>query len=238
MFRSTRTTWGSEGASSSRAPAIALESLSLVEPTLSRGTVNVDRFHMQAHNEDTMKAQITSVSLGVPPEVPAGLVPIAREVDRLHESVLWSAQGQFEQMKVWRTFNFIFGVPAAVLAAISGGTGLAATHFTQTPAILALVAAGFGAALTTLNPSRRVSQSQAAGNAYKELQTLARQLLLVRIVDLSREDALDELATITGRYDEVNKTSDPPSYYAYWRAKRSITTHGRQSYEVDGKVSK
>ena len=134
------------------------------------------------------------IPAGLPPDV----LPIAEELHRLHEAVLWSAQGQFEQMKFWRAMNAAFGVPAAVLAAVSGGTGLAADRPTATPAVLALIAAGFGAALTTLNPSRRVSQAQAAANAYLELQTASRQLLSVDLLHLSRQQAREELATLTG----------------------------------------
>lgn len=167
---------------------------------------------------------------------PAGLRDelraVAKELDRLHESVLWSAQGQFEQMKLWRSLNLLLGVPAAVLAAISGGTGLAADHVTKGPAILALIAAAFGAGLTTLNPSRRVTQSQAAANAYLELQTATRQLLAVKLVGMSKDDALEALANLSDRRDEINRTADPPSRYAYWLSKRTIT-RGGQTYDAD-----
>lgn len=170
--------------------------------------------------------------LSMPEDVKPDVLPIAQEIHRLHESVAWSGQGQFEQMKFWRAMNAVFGVPAAVLAAVSGGTGLAAHKLTATPAILALIAAGFGAALTTLNPSRRVSQAQAAANAYVELQTAARQLLTVDLHQLSREDARKQLTTLTARRDEVNRTADPPGIYAHWRARSSIEK-GRQRHEVD-----
>lgn len=173
----------------------------------------------------------------VPKDMPESHASLAAEVHRIHESVAWSAQGQFEQMKVWRLANLVFGLPAAILAAVSGSTGLAEAHSTDpssTPAILALVAAAFGAALTTLNPSRRVTQAQAAGNAYIELQTAARQLLTIDLVTLSFEDAREELKGLSDRRDEINKTADPPSRYAYWRAKRNMK-EGGQDYEVDGK---
>jgi len=157
------------------------------------------------------------------------LLPLADEINRIHESCLWSSQGQFEQMKLWRSLNLVFGVPAAILAAIAGGTGLAGNN-THVPGVLALISAGFGAALTTLNPSRRVTQSQASANAYLELQTAARQLLLVKLVTLSEEDAHTELDNLTERRDDANKTADPPSTYAYWRAKRNIQKGGGQTY--------
>lgn len=168
-----------------------------------------------------------------PLPVPAGLenslLPLADEINRIHESCLWSAQSQFEQMKLWRSLNLVFGVPAAALAAIAGGTGLAGNK-SQVPGVLALISAGFGAALTTLNPSRRVTQSQASANAYLELQTESRQLLIVKLKTLSLHNAVVELETLTKRRDDTNKTADPPSTYAYWRAKRNITKNGGQTY--------
>ncbi len=145
---------------------------------------------------------------------------------------MWSAQGQFEQMKLWRLTNLVLGVPAATLAAISGGTGLATHTSNGIPAILALIAAAFGAALTTLNPSRRVAQSYAAANAYLEVQTAARQLLTIDLPHSDRSAAREALAKLSERRDEINKTADPPNIYARWRARRNIETGG-QAYIAD-----
>jgi hypothetical protein len=160
-------------------------------------------------------------------------MPFAEEVRVLHESVMWSGQTQFEQMKLWRMMNYLLGVPAAVLAAIAGGTGLAATKSEAVPGVLALMAGGFSAALTTLNPSRRVTQAQASANAYLELQTVARQLLTVRLPKMSRDDAEQELSELTARRDEVNKVADPPGRFAYWRAKKNFN-EGGQDYADGG----
>lgn len=168
----------------------------------------------------------------IPSSIPEALSPIAKELHRLHESLMWSSQVQFEQMKLWRAMNISLGTPAAVLAAVSGGTGLASDGLATFPSVLALFAAAFGAALTTLNPSRRVSQAQASANAYLELQTEARQLLTIDLSSAPREDAREQLATLTTRRDEVNKTADPPGSYARWRATKNLK-RGGQSYEVD-----
>jgi hypothetical protein len=63
----------------------------------------------------------------VPSGLAAELLPKGTEVQVIRESLMWSGLTQFEQMKVWRMMNYLLGVPAAVLAAIAGGTGLAAT---------------------------------------------------------------------------------------------------------------
>jgi hypothetical protein len=171
-----------------------------------------------------------------PENLPKSHALLADEIERIHESAMWSAQCQFEQMKLWRWANLVLGVPAAVLAAVSGGTGLAEARdgdVSSWPAILALLAAAFGAALTTLNPARRVTQSQASGNAFLEVQTAARQLLLLDLADLSVAHARDQLRELSARRDELNKTADPPGRLAYWLAKRNLEKNNGQVYEVD-----
>jgi hypothetical protein len=178
---------------------------------------------------------IRPTTLAMPSDLGKELEPVGQEILRIHESVLWSAQVQFEQMKLWRSVNLLLGIPGAVLAAIAGGTGLAARDATFVPGILALIAAGFGAALTTLNPSRRVAQSQSSANAFLEIQTEARQFLTLRLKGMDYDDALERLSDLTVRRDDINKTADPSSSYAYWRARRNIEMTGGQSYEVDSK---
>ncbi|MFD9741069.1 SLATT domain-containing protein [Umezawaea sp. NPDC059074] len=129
---------------------------------------------------------------------------------------------------MWRLLNLLLGVPAAVLAAVSGGTGLAGDNG-NVPSILALVAAGFGATLTTVNSSWRMTQSQASVNAYLEIQTSARQFLTIDLVSdsMTYEEAREALRNLTNTRDELNKIADPPSRYSTcsgWRANRRVST--------------
>ncbi|AHH16898.1 hypothetical protein NONO_c21000 [Nocardia nova SH22a] len=157
---------------------------------------------------------------------------LAEEFSRLEESAMYSAQNQFEQAKQWRGINLMLGLPASVLAAVSGATALASTAGRFWAGLLALGAAAFGAVLTTVNASHRTNQASSAANAYLEIQTAARQ---ARLLDLPVTD-LDEmraaLAEITARRDEQNKTAEPPNRWARRRAQKNITTGG-QTYEVD-----
>lgn len=168
----------------------------------------------------------------IPNGIPESHRAMAQEADRIHESALWSAQGQFEQAKLWRLINLMLGVPAAGMAAVSGGTALAGDVGVW-PGVLALAAAAFSATLTTVNASRRMTQAQASANAYLQLQTAARQFLVVDLVDMSREDARDTLRNLTNTRDELNKTADPPGRLAYRLSGRNINSGG-QSYGVDG----
>jgi hypothetical protein len=167
----------------------------------------------------------------VPEDLPGSHNAIAKEADRIHESARSSAQGQFEQAKLWRLINLTLGVPAAALAAVSGGTGLSGRGG-LIPGVLALIAAALSATLTTVNASRRMTQAQSSANAYLQLQTTARQFLAIDLSDMSREDARETLQNLTNSRDELNKTADPPGRVAYWLAQRNINKGG-QSYAAD-----
>jgi hypothetical protein len=73
--------------------------------------------------------------------------------------VRWSAQGQLELAKLWRSVNLFVGVPAAFLAAVAGVTALASTTNRIVAGIVALVAAGLGAVAATLDASKRGRQT-------------------------------------------------------------------------------
>ncbi len=158
--------------------------------------------------------------------------PIGEELHRIEEAAMFAAQAQFEQAKYWRAVNLALGVPAAVLAAVAGGTALASTAGRVAAGIIALVAAGLTAITTTLNAAQRTEQAQAAGNLYLALQSDAR---IARETDLPRQ-SFDEgraaLSDLRVRQDEINQSSALPARYAYWRAKKNVERGGQQ-YEID-----
>ncbi|WP_082976213.1 SLATT domain-containing protein [Nocardia sp. 852002-20019_SCH5090214] len=157
---------------------------------------------------------------------------LRQELNRLEESAMYSAQGQFEQAKLWRGINLLVGIPAALLAAVSGATGLADAANRVIAAYLALGSAGLGALVTLLNGNRRTQQAHGAANAYLEVQTAARQLREIDLPVLPFDEARTQLAELTARRDEINKTADIPSRFAYRRAGRNISGGG-QTYAID-----
>lgn len=160
------------------------------------------------------------------------LGPLMAEIDRIEESAKYSAQGQLEQVKIWRGANILLGAPAAGLAALSGASALAETLSSTWVGFIALAAAALGATHTTLNASSRQDSAQAAGNAYLAIQTGARQLRTVDLPHIPYEEARTQLAELTARRDEVNKTAEPFSARAYKRAKKNIE-RGGQTYATD-----
>jgi hypothetical protein len=157
---------------------------------------------------------------------------IRDELSRLEESAKWSAQGQFEQAKQWRAINLLLGIPASVLAAISGATALATTAGRLAAGLLALAAAAFGAVLTTTNASHRSNQASSSANAYLEIQTAARQLRLIDLPNLSIDQARTALTMLTSRRDEQNRTAEAVNRFAYHKARKNLA-RGGQDYSVD-----
>lgn len=162
----------------------------------------------------------------------AALRPIHYEARRLEESAMYSAQGQFERAKFWRGLNLSLGAAAALLAAVAGVVGLATDKTRILSGLLALIAAGIVSILTTVNADRRHSHAAAAANAYLAIQTTARQLAAVDLPHLDYDTARTQLAELTARRDEINKTADMPSRRAYRRAAANVS-QGGQAYSID-----
>lgn len=158
--------------------------------------------------------------------------PIAREALRLEESCMWSAQNQFEQAKLWRRGNVLVSVPASVLAAVAGATGLAVATSRVLAAFIALAAGAFAAASSTLNLGRRVEQANAAANSYLALQTDFRIFREIDLPEASFDDARQSLSELVARQQEVNAAAPIPSRLAYDKARKNIEAGG-QSHRVD-----
>ncbi|MDN3461559.1 SLATT domain-containing protein [Kocuria sp. APC 4018] len=157
---------------------------------------------------------------------------IQAEVARVHESAVFSAQGQFEAAKAWRALHWTLGVLTAALSTLAAVLTFAADAQVAS-GILAVVAAIAAAVLTSSRPDKLAERAVARGNDYTTLRNDARRVLHVQVpndeVGVLRE-ALDGLA---GRASDLDHTSDPIPRFAYNRAKRNIERDGGQQFEVD-----
>lgn len=157
---------------------------------------------------------------------------IVEELQRQEEDATYASQSQFEMSKFWRWWHWLLGIPAAVLAAIAGFTGLASVAGRVPAAILALIAAVLGGILTTVEPNKKVRQGQSAGAAYNEVRVAARQARLVDLPSLSLEDARSHLHELTEQKLQVDRVAEPPNKYAFWKARRNVEG-GRLAHAVD-----
>jgi hypothetical protein len=144
---------------------------------------------------------------------------------------MWSAQGQFEQAKHWQSMNLWLGSLSAVSAAISGALVLARSGWDLVGGGLALLAAGGGAILTTVNASQRATKASSAANAYLEIQTSAKRAYRVDAPWIELDDARQLLQGLAERMDEQNKAAEPISRRAYKRAGKNIRSGGQSTDE-------
>ena len=157
---------------------------------------------------------------------------IQAEVARVHESAVFSAQGQFEAAKAWRTLHWTLGVLTAGLSTLAAVLTFA-TDAQVASGILAVVAAIAAALLTSSRPDKLAERAVARGTDYTTLRNDARRVLHVQVpsdeISVLRE-ALDGLAE---RASDLDHTSDPIPRFAYNKAKRNIDRDGGQQFEVD-----
>lgn len=154
---------------------------------------------------------------------------ISDEVSRVHESAVFSAQGQFEAAKAWRAAHWVLGVLTAVISALSAVLSFASDAQIVGGA-LAVVAALAAAVLTTSRPDRLAERAAARGNDYTALRNDARRLLHVQVPNDSIPALRSALDSLAGRASELDHAADPIPRFAYSAAKRNIEGDGGQTF--------
>lgn len=185
----------------------------------------------RSRNSDTTEPKLDPY-YAVPATVPADLVPIGEELSRIEESARWSSQNQFEQGKSWRRLNAWLGVPASVLGVASGGAAITETLPAIVVGSAALGAAALTGVMTVLGAERRATRAQTCANLFQDIQSDARQMLLIDLAVMDRDTARDELRALRARYSEVKETADAPSKRSYRKAGENIRGGG-QTFGVD-----
>ncbi len=159
---------------------------------------------------------------------------ILTEAKRIEESAKYSAQGQFEQAKIWSKRSTFLGIPSSGLGAVAGIGGLADLFGNKVTGLLAIGAAFLTAIMTTLNYSKKIDQTHASANAYLALQQDARIFVEIDLNTINAQAGREALSELVARQQEINKTAIIPSPRAYKKAQENIKKGG-QTYKVDGK---
>jgi hypothetical protein len=165
--------------------------------------------------------------------VPVQIEPLIREASRIEEDALFSGKGHFETASSWSKAHFWIGIPAAVLAALSGISVL--KDAPEVAVVLAALVTGLTAVLTFLNPQERANAHHTAGARFNSVRNDARVLREVELVqDQPPADALERLKSLSKARDELNLSSPQIPRRAFERARRSVEA-GESSYAVDRK---
>ncbi|TXK40770.1 hypothetical protein [Nonomuraea sp. C10] len=140
----------------------------------------------------------------------AQIAHLRQEIARLAEEAYTRAEKARKRAKKWNIIYIVLGLPAAVLAGISGATGLASADARIPAAFLALIAAGLVAAAGFLQGETRVITNRRCRSAWQVLEGQAR-VFAARHGYGSRADlraSLERLyemrkAIIAGDYDTI-----------------------------------
>ena len=116
-------------------------------------------------------------------------IALQKEARRVEEDALFSAKGHFESGRIWSAVNLWVGMPAAMLAAISGVSAFG--DATTVAGVLAMLVAALVAVTTSLDPSKRSNSHQVAGVRFNSLRNRARSF---REIDLESTTSDEELA--------------------------------------------
>lgn len=168
----------------------------------------------------------------VPSTVSENLREIGRELSRLEESARWSSQSQFEQSKYWRGWNFRLGILAFACGVASGTAVLGNYAHDWVAGALALVGATLAGVMTILSAERRADRAANDANAFHDIQSQARQTLLIDLATSDEETAHKRVDDLSSRYDEIRRGADPLMRRSYDRAGSNIR-EGGQSFGID-----
>lgn len=153
------------------------------------------------------------------------------EACRIQESAQYSAQGQFEAAKSWRTSNWVLGGFTTASSGVAGVLTFAVDDLQTLSGVLALAAAVTAAVHATLRPDKKSERAQTSANDYLAVQSAARRLALLDIPE-APTDARQMLESLASRVDAINKSADAIPKFAHKRGKRNIE-RGGQTYMVD-----
>lgn len=167
---------------------------------------------------------------------PSDKTEISKELSRIEESAMHSAQNQFEQTKIWRVLQIWIALPATALAAIlavgTGGSLLAEVVSKEFAGAMVLVAAGLGSIAAWLKAADKADACEISGNEYLAIQNAARVAQKVDIPEQTFAEARDRLKELSEQRDAANRQAPLPSRLARRRANKNIES-GSQQYRAD-----
>lgn len=159
------------------------------------------------------------------------LSKITAEARRIEEDSEHSAKGHFNAADRWAGYHLRIGLPAAVLAAVAGGTAFADHPIAA--GSLAILSTALTTVLTFLKPSEHAENHKAVAGQYLALRNRTRMFRELEItVDVDLALAKSRLIELADSRDELNQAAPGIPRRDYEKAKADID-EGRSQHRVD-----
>jgi hypothetical protein len=155
------------------------------------------------------------------------------ELERIEEDALYSAKGHFEASADTHKLYVALGLPVALISGVAGVSAFATfTKHNVVAGVLALIAAGLGAANTFLGPAVKAAAHSGFGSDYNTLRNRARLCRELLAADLSDTELRQRVVALSNERDALNKKAPPIPRRAFERARRGIE-QGEATYSTD-----
>lgn len=158
---------------------------------------------------------------------------LTNESLRIEEDAEHSMKGHYNAADFQNKMHLILGLPAAVFAAVAGGTALGdQAALTSSLAFMTAMLAG---AITFLKPSEKAEQHKSSASRYHSLRNNVRRFREIEVPTNqdfgSLKTKLDEFAE---SLNELNEICPQIPHACSLKAKKDIDA-GRANYRVDEK---
>lgn len=151
------------------------------------------------------------------------IAPYAKELDRLHESSLYSAQAYFEAAKFSEAIGRLFVFLPALVSAVAGT--IIATGGDKTWGVASAVSGAVAATASFLGSERKSASYKTSARRYTGL----RHRLTFEASILSNRDTLPEVEevtrSLTAEYQDIVAADDPVPNFLYEKARKRINAN-------------
>ncbi|WP_247176571.1 SLATT domain-containing protein [Escherichia coli] len=167
---------------------------------------------------------------------------IIRECYRIEEDALFSSKSHYNVSDRWDKLNMWFGVPLAILTALSGVAAIKSS--TNAVILISIVSTTLTALNTSLNPSKRAALHKSSANEYNKLKNEVRifRELLISNYDFTDDDTnieqvlVEKLTIYSDRRNQLNASSPNIPRWAYKKTQHDVN-QGFTNYNIDKEKS-
>ncbi|WP_281549366.1 SLATT domain-containing protein [Kluyvera cryocrescens] len=157
---------------------------------------------------------------------------VVSECYRIEEDALYSSKSHYNVSDRWDKLNMWFGVPLAILTALSGIAAIKSTP--DAVVIFSIMATILSALNTSLNPSKRSALHKSSANEYNKLKNDVRifRELLISDFEFTDKVLVDKLTNYSDRRNQLNASSPNIPRWAYEKTQNDVND-GFTQYKID-----
>lgn len=157
---------------------------------------------------------------------------LSEEAKRIEEDAIYSSKSHYEAARNWRNIYLWLGIPAALIAGVSGVSAF--EEYNHIAGFTAIIVAALTSISTFLNPSEKAQAHYTAGLKFTSLKNRTRNFYEIELVESQNDNLKEILLSLSAERDSTNETSPQIPRKAFLKARKGIE-EGETKYSVDNK---